>query len=37
VTFSVTNLAKSALTYAATTNHDPDGDSNGTIILISRN
>ncbi|MEO8357144.1 MAG: S8 family serine peptidase [Chloroflexota bacterium] len=35
-TLTVTNAAKASFTYAATDNHDPDGDSNGTTIVISR-
>ena len=35
VTFTVTGLAKSSMTYQSSANHDPDGDSNGTSILIS--
>ena len=34
VTFSVTNLALSGYTYDATANADPDGDSNGTVIVV---
>jgi serine protease AprX len=33
VTFAVTNVT-SSLTYAATSNHDPDGSSNGTSITV---
>jgi hypothetical protein len=33
VTFTVTNIT-SSLTYAATSNHDPDGSSNGTSITV---
>ncbi len=36
VTFSVTKLARSGYTYSSSLNHDPDGDSNGTIIIVSR-
>jgi serine protease AprX len=36
VTFTVTNVAGSGLTYNSATNHDPDGDSNGTAIVIRR-
>lgn len=36
VTFSVTNLSKSGYTYASSSNHDPDGDSNGTSITITK-
>ncbi len=33
-TFSVTALSLSGFTYAAGSNHDPDGDSNGTAITV---
>ena len=36
VTFSVTGVAHATLTSQANNNHDPDGDSNGTVIIISR-
>ncbi len=36
VTFTVTSLTKSGLTYAASANHDPDGDSNGTSITVAK-
>jgi uncharacterized protein len=36
VTFTVNNLVKSGYTYNSTANHDPDGDSNGTSIVVSR-
>jgi hypothetical protein len=36
VTYTVTNVTKSGQTYIATANTDPDGDSNGTSIVISR-
>ena len=36
VTFTVTSLAKSAFTYDSAANHDPDGDSNGTSIVVAR-
>jgi subtilisin family serine protease len=35
-TFTVTNLALSAYVYLPGRNHDPDGDSNGTTITITR-
>ena len=35
VAFNVTNLTRSSFTYLSSANHDPDGDSNGTSILIS--
>jgi hypothetical protein len=36
VTFSVTGITHSSLSYAPGTNHDPDGDSDGTSIIIAR-
>jgi serine protease len=36
VTFSVTGLSKSGWTYVSASNHDPDGDSNGTNITITK-
>jgi hypothetical protein len=36
VTFTVTNATRSAYSYSATANHDPDGSSNGTRIVIPR-
>ena len=36
VTFTVTNVAKSGATYNASANHDPDGGSNGTTIIVTR-
>ncbi len=36
VTFKVNNLARTGYTYTASANHDPDGDSNGTTITVSR-
>jgi hypothetical protein len=36
VTFTVTGAAKTGLTYVPAANHDPDGESNGTQILIQR-
>lgn len=34
VTFTITNATKSGLTYQSTSNHDPDGESNGTLIVV---
>jgi len=34
ITFTLTNVTRSGLTYQASGNHDPDGESNGTTILI---
>jgi hypothetical protein len=36
VTFTVTNLIKAGFTYSSAANHDPDGDSNGTSIVVAR-
>lgn len=36
VTFTVKRLVKSGYTYSAAANHDPDGDSNGTSIVVLR-
>jgi hypothetical protein len=36
VTFTVNNITHSTLTYAPAANSDPDGDSNGTVIVVSR-
>lgn len=36
VTFTVDNVAFSTLTYTPEANHDPDGDSDGTSITVSR-
>ena len=36
VTFTVTGVARAPLTYKSSANHDPDGDSNGTIITVSK-
>ena len=35
VTFTVNNVTSAGNTYDAGANHDPDGDSNGTIIVVS--
>jgi hypothetical protein len=35
-TFTVNDVARSSFTYAPTDNHDPDGDSNGTRIIVSK-
>jgi PKD repeat protein len=34
VSFTVTNVALAALVYKSASNHDPDGDSNGTTISV---
>jgi hypothetical protein len=34
VTFTVNNVTRSGFTYQASANHDPDGDSNGTSIIV---
>jgi serine protease AprX len=36
LTFTVTNVTKSGQSYAPGSNHDPDGDSNGTAIVATR-
>jgi hypothetical protein len=36
VTFSVTGVGPASLNYSAGANHDSDGDSNGTAIVINR-
>jgi len=36
VTFSVTGISHASLTYSLAANHDPDGDSNGTSIVVSK-
>jgi len=35
-TFSVTDVTASSYTYIAGDNHDPDGDSNGTAIIVTK-
>ena len=35
ITFTVTRVVYSGLTYQASSNHDPDGDSNGTSIIVN--
>jgi len=35
-TFTVTSASKAGLTYAPASNHDPDGDSNGTTINLAK-
>jgi hypothetical protein len=36
VTFKVTDVTHDTLTYDSTANHDPDGDSDGTTIILSK-
>jgi hypothetical protein len=36
VTFTITGMSKSGFSYAAGSNHDPDGDSNGTSIVVTK-
>jgi len=36
VTFTVTGISHVSMTYKAAANHDPDGDSNGTSIVVRR-
>jgi hypothetical protein len=36
ITLTVTKLTKAGYSYSAATNHDPDGDSNGTVIVVAK-
>ena len=36
VTFTVNNLARNGFSYASASNHDPDGSSNGTRIVVRK-
>jgi hypothetical protein len=36
ITLTVTSATKSSYTYNAVANHDPDGDSTGTVIVVSK-
>jgi hypothetical protein len=36
VTFTVTTVTSAGNTYNAAANHDPDGDSNGTVIVVAQ-
>ena len=36
LTFTVSNLTRTGRTYAPGSNHDPDGDSHGTAIVVTR-
>jgi len=36
VTFTVNNVTRTNFTYTSTSNHDPDGSSNGTRIVVPR-
>ena len=36
VTFTVTNLTHATMSYTPTSNHDPDGDSDGSLITIPK-
>ena len=36
VTFTVTNVSHGSFTYQSGNNHDPDGDSNGTVIVVNK-
>jgi serine protease AprX len=36
ITFTITKVVKSPLTYRTTSNHDPDGESNGTTIVVPK-
>ena len=36
VSFTVTNVARATFVYQPASNHDPDGDSNGTTITVTK-
>jgi hypothetical protein len=36
VTFTVTNVSQPSYTYQSSSNHDPENDSNGTAIIVTR-
>jgi hypothetical protein len=36
ITFTVTGVAEAGATYQPAANHDPDGDSDGSSIVIAR-
>jgi hypothetical protein len=36
VTFTVSSVVKTGYTYMPASNHDPDGDSNGTAITVHK-
>ena len=36
VTFSMTSVVRSSYSYQSSANHDPDGDSNGTVIIVRK-
>jgi serine protease AprX len=36
ITFTITKVVKNPLTYRTTSNHDPDGESNGTTIVVPK-
>jgi hypothetical protein len=36
VTFTVNNVTRASYTYASASNHDPDGSSNGTRIIVNK-
>ena len=36
VTFTVTNATHASLAYQSVANHDPDGDSTGTVIVVNK-
>jgi hypothetical protein len=36
VTFTVNNVTRATFTYVSTNNHDPDGSSNGTRIIVTK-
>jgi hypothetical protein len=35
VTFTVDTVTHAVLTYSPSANHDPDGDSNGTLVIVA--
>jgi subtilisin family serine protease len=36
ITFNVTNVVRNGLTYQSSANHDPDGESDGTFIVVPK-
>jgi hypothetical protein len=36
VTFTIMNMTKGGFSYTPSANHDPDGDSNGTTITVTK-
>jgi serine protease AprX len=35
VTYTVSNVTHASMTYTSADNHDPDGDSDGTVIVVN--